>query len=325
MWAIHAKRQAVDVSGYRDGGKIMNTQNEYNFFNLQDASSVNASITALPIAKAVDLVRSDNSGIIPNRKAIVVNDQVVNIVSDRYALVQHSEAFRPIIEGLVLSGVKDFQYGIWNDAKRAKMNVYVGEAQDGVKFGFNVANTFDSSSPLTVGYSAYQKEDTVEIVEKEHVLVWGYRQVCANGMVVRVPLKATKYLDAVQVTHIKELITKAQSIKHMKGVMNKKLQQVQFITEAILLLQSPLNMMIIDSQKFKVTPEQAELLIKKYVGQRMIDKTLENFRQEQGNDLWSLYNSITYFASHEPALTISRRENFLKKAGNMLTAELISA
>lgn len=298
-----------------------------SIYKTQNAEVINLEIAKLPKAQAFDIYFQPtfwSQENVPRRKVVVVNsekykNECVSIMSYSYKLIQHEEAFRPIIEGLTLMGAQNFQFTMWNNARQANLAVYVGEGVDGVKFGFRCKNSFDGSSAINFGYSAYRRIVETQIVEKEHVLVWGMRQVCSNGLIMKVPLKTCKYMDAVQVTRIKELINENSRIKHM-GDVHTKLKMVQHIVEAFTLLKQPLNMMIIDAQSHTLRREDAIEFIKKYFGRRKLDSIMERYDMEDAT-LWGLYNSITFIASHSD-LKDSMRENMTMGAADLLEGEL---
>lgn len=292
----------------------------YNHYNLLEGNRVNECIATLPVATE-QKVYTEKNGRIPNRKAILVGNEVVDVVSDRYSIVQHAQAFRPIIEGLTVRGIQNFKFSIWATTTRANMNVFVGKADDGVNFGFKCTNSFNRTSAVNYGFSAKQISQTVEIVEKDHVLVWGMRQVCSNGMVMRVPLKTCKYLDTELVTKVKELLTQRTRLKHV-GMVHSRLEDIQYVVEAFLLLKNPINMMIADAQNYPLSKQRAMFLIQKYVGRRRMDKYLQLYKREE-QTLWGLYNAFTFYASHEQGISDSARERKLLQSAELLEKELI--
>jgi hypothetical protein len=302
---------------------------QFSRYGVKKSDTISAELQALPKAETYDVfarnMHSSEGEIIavPGKKAIVVNGEPVAVMSKRYALVQHEQAFRPIVDGLTMRGISDYQYSMWSDNGRASMAVYVGEAADGVKFGFKASNSFDGSSAINFGFKAYQRQETLNIVEKEHVLVWTVRQVCMNGALVRVPLKTCKYLDVETTVKIKEYLSESARIRHV-GKVADKLQVIQYVTEAFCLLQGPLNMMIIDAQRMAVTPEKAREMVYKYVGLRVREQIVNQYYKDGDFSLWGLFNSVTFLASHG-AMEDDARERLLEKAATMLEAELMPA
>lgn len=299
----------------------------HSVFGLSRAELINSAIAEMPVAYEQPLAYGmlpDSKVSITNFKAIVVNGQVVDCPTSRYVLKQHSEAFRPVIEGLTLTGTTDFQFNSWHDSHRAKLNIFVGNLTDGVKYGFQLQNSFDRTTCMSYSMKADRKETTLQIVQKEHVLVWGFRQVCSNGLVIKVPLKSCKYLDAVEVTEIKNLLANNVEIRHIGKEVDSKLSKVQHIVEAYMLLRVPLNKMIQDAMGFHISREQAEAFISKYESRRRLDHYMELFGKEE-QTLWGLYNAMTYFASHkQKGITMKARETIMLRAANMMEQELLN-
>ena len=297
-----------------------------NRYNLMELETINESMKNLPVAVEYDVVafpRDREAGLgiaVDKKKAIMVNGKCVAVLSKGYKTTQHAEAFHPIREGLALRNV-NYQYSLWSTDRLAKFAVYVGEANDGVKFGFRCINSFDGSSAIHFGFSAHRKIEELKIVEKNHVLVWGYRQTCSNGMIMKIPLKTCKYLDAEKVTRIQTLLGIRSRIVHT-GKVEEKLEAVQYTVEAFTLLKNPLDMMIMDAQNTQITAEMAQEMIGKYVTRRKMDKYLEAFGHEE-KTLWGLYNALTAMASHDEGLTERKREKMLERASTMLEEELM--
>jgi hypothetical protein len=291
-------------------------------YKLEDSAGIDAAIKALPLAEERNVLYEGDAGYfpIPTRKAIVVDNHAVSIMSKPYKMVQHKEAFQPIVDGLKAKGVTDYQFTIWANDRRANMAIYVGESTDGVKFGFRATNSFDGTEAINFGFEAIRKIVEHRIVEKEHVLVWTYRQVCSNGATIRVPLKTCKYLSAETVVKIKTLIGEHTKIIHYGQDIEKKLEAIQYVTEAFLLLKDPLDKMITDARDYHVDYENAKKLVKRYIGVRWLMKYIEQYQGEE-QSLWGLFNAMTYVASHAD-IADSRREGIMDKASAMLEAEL---
>lgn len=84
-----------------------------SFFGNQEASQINSAIASLPRAELKQITPTDGE-YIKNFRAVKVRMQsgkteFVNCPTNRYTVVQHEDAFRPIIEGLTQAGVKDFK------------------------------------------------------------------------------------------------------------------------------------------------------------------------------------------------------------------------
>lgn len=297
---------------------------EINYYGMKPAEQINKALAELPKAEMLDIqsVRGENNDQfekIPHFKAIRVTEPKSNRVyyvgcpTKQYRLVQHEEAFRPIIEGLTLAGYEHFKFLIWSSPKKAQMQIYTTpEGYDSVNLGFSVTNSVDSNSCLRYGFEMNKASKYVEIC--------GYRQVCSNGMKVRVPLTEAEIIREEEGLKIQELMKESTAIAHTAGI-KAKMESMQYITEALAILAKPVERLIKRAQKFTIDNEKMlKTLIKAHVGSRYKRRVLDAYEQEKG-DLWGLYNAITYVASHDPTLKESSRETLLNKAANMLSQE----
>lgn len=282
-------------------------------YELKPADEINLALAELPKASMVGL-RTTRSTSVPDWKGIEVDGKVVFCVSDQYELVQHEEAFKPIIEGLTKMGTMDFKFNVWSTPRKANLNIYVGEGYDQVSFGFRAMNGFGGIA-VRYSFSSFTKTKFIEIV--------GYRQVCSNGMKVRVPLNEAEFVKPEEREKITSLLAKNLRIVHA-GEAHKKVEAIQYVVEALLWLKEPLQRIIQKAEQIQVPKDKAEAFIKKYVGKRQTDKILKRYEDEQGSTLWNLYNSITFVASHEEDLKVGRRESLLTKASVMLEQELVA-
>jgi hypothetical protein len=290
-----------------------NDLEEIKMYNLKNAEQINYELSSLPKAVEKNIFVSGKTLPEKKYKAIEVDGEVVSIPSDHYNLVQHETAFRPIIEGLTMRGVHDFKFSLFANHKRAWLNVLVGNGYDGVSFGFRAMNSFDRSTAISFGLNSFVKNKTIEIV--------GYRQVCSNGMIVRVPLENAEFVREEEVVKIKSLLNKTMRIRHTSSA-DKLLEELQFTVEAFLLMKNPLQRIIEKAEMTKLDREQAEKLVEKYVGRRRLDKIMNQYGMEE-QTLWGLYNSITYLASHTNTLNKATKFNsMLEKASNLLEQEI---
>lgn len=294
-----------------------------SIFELKDASDINSALDSLPTAEPVKLYYHPGgvdaeqevrgfSGVLVTGKNGYQN--IVHCPTTRYQIVQHKEAFRPIIEGMVQAGVKDFKYTLLSNDKWAEINILVQEiGNDGVRIGFNVKNSFDGSSAIKYGFNMSQATSHLEIV--------GWRQVCSNGLKIRVPLREAEIITQEKVTKIRELLAERASIKHTETAL-VKIEAMQYIAEAMSLLRDPVEKIILKSQKWSILDRKhLEKLIKTHVGKRYAQKIMHRYDMDGDTSLWGLYNAITYIASHDELKPISR-DNLIDKAATMLDKEL---
>jgi hypothetical protein len=303
----------------------------YNHYGMKPAEQINEAIEQLPTAKMWKLTahQKDDEGTItesrnvPNFTTVCVtdnkgNNSFVYCPKGRYKIVQHNEAFRPIIEGLTLAGVNDYRFHINANHNKANLQIYSGvTGYDTVALGFNVSNTFDGTGAIKYGMKMSRVNSTIEIV--------GYRQVCSNGMIIRVPIEESEFVREELKVEVLELIKKLNfSFKHSKTVFDR-LQTVQYAVEAISILREPVELMIKKAQNWKISDAaQLDYLVKKHISKRLRNKVLAQFGDET-NDLWGLYNAITYVASHDERMKESSRNALLNQAADLLVVELVEA
>ena len=297
-------------------------------YKMRPAEEINQAMEALPQAEEYTLYgrkeTDEEAGEyekLPHHKTIRVKDQFgrvdyVNCPRKSYKLVQHKDAFRPIIEGLMQGGIHNFGFITQANHKKAELQVYAtGEVYDTVSLGFRVMNSLDGTSAINYGFRTFRETSHIEIV--------GYRQACANGMKIQVPLDQAEIVKPELRNQIQMLMSKDTRIQHTKSAEDK-IQTIQYIVEAISLLKDPVEEMIKRAEKWTWRDaDHLEQLIKKHVGQRYKQKVEERLGHETP-DLWGLYNAITYVASHDPDMKLVSRENLQGKAANMLTQELIA-
>jgi hypothetical protein len=197
------------------------------------------------------------------------------------------------------------------------MNVITGvETLDGVKLGFHVDNSVDGTTAIRYAFRSVLQKGWVEMV--------GYRVACSNGMVVRVPLDQAEFVKPELRTKILELLKKSFRFLHV-GDVKEKVASVQYIVEAMSLLKDPVAAMILKAQNTKIAREEAMGLLAKYVGQRLQDRCMTRFNRDQhkeGTSLWSLYNAITFEASHN-GLSVSSRDSLLNNSADLLKDALV--
>ena len=288
-------------------------------------------IENLPVAEKQELTTTTGA-LADNFKAIVVNNKVVSVLTNKYRLVQHTEAFAPIISSLVYAGITNYNFAVTGDEKRVNLEIYTENARDdkdGVELGFRCLNTFDGRSSIKFDFKVNKAKRWVELVEKDEVTVWGFRQACKNGMMVKVPLAFERVVRAEERAEITELMTKAKNIAHFKTSVDNGLEEVKNIVQAMTLLRKPVERMIEMANQYSlkgVPSEDLLLLIKKYVGKKMSKSIYEQFilDKEESNTLWGLYNAITNIATHRKGISQSTRNKLFEKSADMLEAEIVA-
>lgn len=295
-------------------------------YGLRGAESVNADFEALPVGELMPMGCRVGEAYEPVRGFKVLRVQMsdggvhhVHTPAGRYKMVQHKAAFRPIVEGLTQAGEHGFQYVLVGTPKGAKFQVFVNpEGHDGVRLGFEVTNVWDGRSALRYTTRLDRRQTWIEVV--------GHRQVCSNGMKVRIPLaeayaqmgsnpKISVYVEQQQ--RLTTLLSETARIVH-DGTAKQKIEAMQYVAEAMRLLQEPVEAMIKAGQEWGLdTAEKAKEMIKVHVGKRYAAKVRDAFVDEP-DSMWGLYNAITYVASHDETLKDTARETLKDKAADLL-------
>ena len=289
-----------------------------NRYQIRPAEQINEALNSLP--KAVEHLLFAAGGPILTEvdgwKGIEVthNDKSkwVQVPTSKYHLVQHEQAFRPIVEGLTQAGVKDFQFVMAADHKKAEMQIYTGQIGfDTVQLGFRCVNSFDRTTTIQYGLSMNHIDSYIEIV--------GYRQVCSNGMVVRVPLTEASIIKPELVVKLKEKLWEQKAKIRHNSLADKRLLAIQYAVEAVALLAEPVEMMIKTAIGKHLSTEQIIQLVETHITKRYRERVLGCI---EGDSLWDLYNAITYVASHDDSLLDKRRVKILEAGANLLMQEV---
>lgn len=294
-----------------------------NLAGLRNAEEFNSTMAQLPVAEEYLLFATDkefdNRIQDNNRKAIIVNNKLIDTPSKYYKVVQHSEAFRPIVEGLTLTGSSDFKFSVFYNNKIAELNLFTTSITDGMSdifLGFKVKNSFNRSTKVSYGMTLSSGHQYIEIV--------GYRKVCSNGMMMRVPLEQAEIIQPELRQKIESLIQKGFAFKHSAGVY-EKIENIQYIVEAMSLLKAPIKATIDRAKNFTFEDKtKVEELLIRHFKERVMHKIMSRYNSDlttEGDNLWSLYNAITYEASHGE-ISISKKNNMLEGASNVLAEAL---
>jgi hypothetical protein len=298
-------------------------------YKLKNAETINQDIADLPTAEELklwgtrpDAFDASEKELVVGYKAIKVTEKsgkvhYVNCPSKHYVKIEHAEAFRPVIEGLTLSGQHNFQYILVHNERKAFLQIYTGmDSVDSVKLGFTVFNTFDGTGSLNYGIKMMKQMTYVEVT--------GWRQVCSNGLKIRVPLSQAEVITNETMTKVKTLFKEHAKIRH-SGDIKEKIASVQYVVEAMGLLRGSVEAMINRSQNWSIEDQdQLKALVKKHVGTRYAERVLSQYKQEEPT-LWGLYNAITFVASHEDGMRLVTSDNLINKAADMLNIELFAS
>jgi hypothetical protein len=241
-----------------------------------------------------DLQMSDEDRKI-NRFTAIWNREggfIESVQSKHYKIIQHEDAFMPIVDVLENTGVtKDCFVKTQEYSGKAYMKLAFPEMKftpaDGkeVYLGFVAKNSYNGTSGLWVGG-------------------FGMRMCCTNQMVMR---------NLIQ----------GKSIKHMGNVEEVSREIGAFVLEigeSIPMIQQTIE----DALAQSITPQKAtEELLERKFGKKRTEQLIERFEAGDEQNRWTLYNVITDYASHE--VDKARVENrLLSLAENVLTARVVA-
>lgn len=278
---------------------------------MQKAENSQEALNSIPTA-TVETIRMNGKMNPKEIKAVIVGDRIVATVSKHYKLVQHRTAFQPILDGLHTTAT-DYNFALFVSDAKAYLKIFCDEVPDngsGIRLGFDAINSLNGKSAI---HYLFRSENVTKVVE-----VVGYRQVCSNGMKIRVPLEQAEFVRPEVREKVEALLTLSQKITHM-GNPEEKISAVKYVVEAMSLLKEPVALIIKKAKDVKVGDEEAKKLIKKYIGKRLSGRILGQFDEEE-QTLWGLYNSITFVASH--GVKATTMNGLIDRSAEMLEQEL---
>lgn len=277
-----------------------------------EKSGLQEAVEAIPMATKAVLQFPEEPSVSTGRfRGVHFLGEMVGAVGKGYALVQHKDAFAPIVKGLENSGA---EYDWRMDWKRGRawLDVATFNAADTVKIGFRAMNSIDGSTAIKYGFNLSRVHGYVELV--------GYRKVCSNGMMVRVPLDNAEIVKKEVRGKLEELMAEQEKIIH-RGQPEAQIEAVQFVVEAVALLGPSVNRMIEKAAVQEMGKKEARELINKYIGKRLEERLMGQFDRESPT-LWGLYNAVTNVATHGK-LAKTTAEGLMRRSAKMLTEAMV--
>lgn len=228
-----------------------------------------------------------------NYKAIwnIDKNHLESIQTSKYALVQHTNAFLPILNTLEQLNKTDFTFRTSEIRGRAYLDIVFPEMKlipadnKEILIGFRAINSYSGTLALRLeGF--------------------GLRTVCSNGMTMKTILGSFKKV-------------------HLGSEVNMLKKLEKFIFEDIGKNYVILNDLIVEAIEDKIeNREQAKLLLEKVgFGKTSQKKILEQFEKEE-QTRFGIYNAITYIISHEKAGKAYAQGNYENKAEIVLATSL---
>jgi hypothetical protein len=265
----------------------------------------------LPTAELKEIQTKEGTNLQKHR-AVMSNGECIAVLSDKYILKQHKEAFTPLIAGLEEAGMIDsIGLHVSHNNKSARINFLVEQGYDTVNYGFWASNSYDGQHALRFSFTSFTKSKYIEVV--------GYRQVCKNGMVMRVPMNQAEFVKVEEREKIKELLKEQNKIIHKFG-MEDKMISMQNAVKAMTLLKEPIERMIRFAEGRSLPEEYFDVLLKKYF-KKKLKSVIRNRYASEPQTLWGFYNAITYVASHD-VMAESSRTGLQNRASRMLYEEM---
>lgn len=220
-------------------------------------------------------VITQGGAIVPKKQAVVRTDtnEVLSIVSNRYKLVNHEDAYVRAMTAIAASTLDtngmtesiDYSYGGARMIAKIKFPEHRVTIQndDEVDLQLNIHNSYDGSKPFTID-------------------VGGYRLICSNGMIIgqtfsKISRRHTKGLDI------------DYYINQIQGMTEGFTEQVEVWKDEVNVKLTTNN--VIDFLDHIDLAEKD----KKYIGNQYLTE-----RHSLGDTKWALNNAITHWSTHSP-------------------------
>lgn len=282
----------------------MEIQNKQTLRNLQPA---------LQQAKTTTL--RTQHGKINTHKAIIdkKTKRHINVVSQKYTLVQHREVIQSVLNALDKENV-DVTGQITGEQDKMRITLLIDEPSykirdkstntEHIKFGFRAVNSYDSSTSL-------------------YFEAFGFREKCSNGMFLGQELLASK-----KKYHTGEITVESmtQNVVDILKVIKEERGTVKDLFE---------DMMTTSITKEKAFKELDDMFrAKKHVDNilRRIGVTVIRVQEENGEEqtklieedsfktvtLWDLYNAFTNYATHSENISTNTEDKVQRQAQVLL-------
>ncbi len=290
-------------------------------------NSIRNELNELPSASLVNLYYNGNEfKEVEGKKGVMQNDEIIAVVSKHYQLIQHRDAFKQALEQLEVPEDAKISCS-WYKGK-ASMNVFfdelkINDGKLGIDMAFQIKNSYDGSTAL--GLSV--KKNLIEKGDK-YIVFYGLRQICSNGMKIKVPLAEMMPEEIEKLNPEKDVIAEEKqdiinniskefrgSVKHMgKKFEMKYLNLFQMAKLAVPLIEKKIKEAMAD----KITDvEFIRWLDKMEFSQKAIDGILVRYNSEKELTRWGAYNAITAYASHD-VNSKRQEERLLDKAWELV-------
>lgn len=217
---------------------------------------------------------------------------VAGIMSDRYTILQHQDAFNAVVDSLktintkihgkitAYNGDLVYLYGSFTDV------LIKDDTKQGMELGFRIANSYNMWSSFSG--SAYT-----------------FRLVCSNGAMLKKLIPEAKFTN-----------------KHFGKVMNYQDIVSEFIKKlvsSVPILEKKVSEAIADTVEWKLVEKLLPKMILMKKHKEAIEKILIQERKKKGEKLsrWDIYNTFTAYVSHGEKISVYL-ENFLNRKAEQL-------
>jgi len=257
-------------------------------------------LDSLPVATLQPVFFGNEKVEAEKSRAVVVEGKVITFCSDHYELVNHKDAFLQALHTMEVPLNKETEIQVFGKNGYASMKCVFPEltiADDklGIKMGFEIQNSIDKTSSLGIEMKRSMKDKS-----DAYIVFTGYRQVCSNGMKIRVPMLEMFNADEIRQEEkgvIERLMASFTGrVKHMGKNFAMK------YTDLLLLARKSIPSIEATIQKAMakvITREEfAKALGEMGFSDRNIEMILNEFDKEKATTTWQAYNNITAIASH---------------------------
>jgi len=285
----------------------------------------------LPTGELVDLFYDSGNGnkLVETKKGVLQNNEIISTVSTHYKLITHKNAFKQALEQLEVPEDAKIQCG-WHRGK-AEMKVFfdelkIDDGKKGIDMAFQIKNSYDGSTAL--GLSV--KRNLFEKGEK-YIVFYGMRQVCSNGMKIKIPLSEMNALELDNMTENdvvaeekqevkkEELVSIRTSVRHMGDKFEMKYVKLfDFAKNSVPYVEEKIKQAI---KKGITEVEFIGLLEELGFRPKAIKGILKRYEKEEEN-YWGAYNSITAYASHDIKSKI-QEEKLIDKAWDLISVPVL--
>jgi hypothetical protein len=218
-------------------------------------------------------------------------------VTDRYSILQHSDALNLILTGIQSSGITGAgtvrNYGNNVVVETYFDNLTVRDhSQDGhIQLGMRFTNSFDKS----IGFNGTS---------------FGWRQSCSNGLLTDRMLPNAPHI----------------SFKHMGNVIERITASIKTFVEDMVKMEGSLLTIMNEAQNEIITFSSMDQLItftSQYTGSERRAKLVFDLEPiELETTKWALYNSLTAYATHNEALSYNQYNTIHEGAQKLILSHL---